>query len=49
MSSCAYARAVLASEGCVAGVSLHQLWLGDQRLDIVPFGGVERPGRAPGA
>lgn len=37
--------ALLASEGCVAGGSLHQLWLGDQRLDIVPFGGVERPDR----
>ena len=29
----------------MAGRSLHQLWLGDQRLDMVPFGGVERPDR----
>lgn len=36
--------ALLAPEGCVAGGSLHQLWLGDQRLDIRPV----RWGRAPG-
>jgi predicted nucleotidyltransferase len=32
--------ALLVSKGCVAGRPLHQLWLGDQRLAIVPFGGV---------
>ncbi len=36
---------LLVSEGCVAGGPLHQLWLGDQRLDVVPFGGVERSDR----
>lgn len=24
----------------------HRLWFGDQRLDIIPFGGVERPDRS---
>lgn len=37
--------ALLKSEGCVAGRPLHQLWLDDHRLDIVPFGGVERADR----
>jgi predicted nucleotidyltransferase len=38
--------ALVATEGCMAGGPLHQLWLGDQRLDIVPFGGVERSDRS---
>jgi predicted nucleotidyltransferase len=38
--------ALIASGGFTADGPPHQLWLGDQRLDIIPFGGVERPDRS---
>jgi predicted nucleotidyltransferase len=39
-------RALLASGTFTAEGPAHRLWFGDQRLDIMPFGGVERPDRS---
>ena len=39
-------KALLASGAFTAGGPAHRLWFGDQRLDIMPFGGVERPDRS---
>jgi predicted nucleotidyltransferase len=39
-------EALIASGGFVAEGPPHRLWLGDQRLDVIPFGGVERPDRS---
>jgi predicted nucleotidyltransferase len=39
-------EALIASRSFTAGGPLHRLWYGDQRVDIVPFGGVERADRS---
>jgi predicted nucleotidyltransferase len=39
-------EALIGSGGFAAEGPLHRLWFGDQRLDIIPFGGVERPDRS---
>jgi len=39
-------EALVGSGAFTAEGPLHRLWFGDQRLDIVPFGGVERPDRS---
>jgi predicted nucleotidyltransferase len=39
-------KALLASGTFTAEGPAHRLWFGDQRLDIMPFGGVERPDRS---
>ena len=39
-------EALIASGGFTADDPPHRLWFGDQRLDIIPFGGVERPDRS---
>lgn len=36
---------LIASHGFTAGGPLHRLWHGDHRVDLIPFGGVERPDR----
>lgn len=38
--------ALLAAGTFTAEGPAHRLWFGDQRLDIMPFGGVERPDRS---
>ena len=38
--------ALITSGSFTADGPPHRLWLGDQRLDIIPFGGVERPDRS---
>lgn len=37
--------ALITSGSFTADRSPHRLWFGDQRVDIIPFGGVERPDR----
>ena len=39
-------EALIASADFVAGDAPQQLWFGEQRLDIIPFGGVERADRS---
>jgi len=39
-------KALLASDTFTAEGPAHRLWFGNQRLDIMPFGGVERPDRS---
>ena len=39
-------EALLASGTFTTEGPAHRLWFGDQRLDIMPFGGVERPDRS---
>ena len=39
-------EALIASGGFTADGPLHRLWFGDQRVDIIPFGGVERADRS---
>lgn len=38
--------ALVASGTFTAEGPAHRLWFGDQRLDVIPFGGVERPDRS---
>jgi predicted nucleotidyltransferase len=39
-------EALVASGAFTAGGPAHRLWFGDQRVDIIPFGGVERLDRS---
>jgi predicted nucleotidyltransferase len=39
-------NALIASGGFTGDGPPHRLWYGNQRLDIIPFGGVERPDRS---